>query len=66
MAESRFAEPTFIGRAWHADGRPYTAQDYRDAGLTPPTKSQIALWEEADAERARRPPPILTISGSKR
>ena len=48
---NRFYEPT-VGRMWHPDGRPFTAQDYRDAGATPPTKEQLAFWAEQDAERA--------------
>ena len=48
----RFTDP-IVGRAWHADGTPYSDEDYRRAGLYVPTAEQLAAWEKADAERAR-------------
>lgn len=50
---SRFTEPT-IGRAWHADGAPYSEEDYKSAGLAVPTPEQLALWVEADRVPAHR------------
>lgn len=29
---------------WHPDGTPYTAADYRRAGLPVPTSEQLAHW----------------------
>ena len=49
---SRFTDP-IIGLAWHADGTPYSDEDYRRAGVYVPTAEQRAAWENADAERAR-------------
>ena len=47
---SRFTDP-IVGRAWHADGTPFSDEDYRKAGLYVPTAEQLATWEGADAER---------------
>ena len=49
----RFAEP-FISQMWHADGTPYSAEDYRRAGVDPPTPEQLEAWAREDAEDARR------------
>ena len=49
---SRFTDP-IIGLAWHADGTPFSDEDYRRAGLYVPTAEQLAAWEKVDAERAR-------------
>ena len=50
--DSRFNDP-IVGRAWHADGTPFSDDDYRRAGLYVPTAEQLAAWEKADAEPAR-------------
>ena len=49
---SRFNDP-IVGRAWHADGTPFSDEDYRRAGLYVPSAEQLAAWEKEDAERAR-------------
>lgn len=40
----------FISRVWHADGTPYTDDEYEDAGMKPPTPEQHTWfnlsWEE--------------------
>ncbi len=48
---NKYSDP-IIGRAWHADGTPFTPKDYREAGLYVPTPSQLALWAKADSQRA--------------
>ena len=59
----RFAEP-FGSQAWHADGTPYSDEDYRRAGLAVPTPKQLAAWAKLDAEREQakregRPLPLF-------
>ena len=49
---SRFTDP-IVGRAWLADGTPFSEEDYRRAGLYVPSAEQLAAWEKEDAERAR-------------
>lgn len=49
---SRFTDP-IIGQAWHADGTPFSDEDYRKAGMHVPTPEQARAWAEADRERER-------------
>ena len=50
---NRFLEP-FGSRAWHADGSPFSAADYRAAGLDVPTPEQQARWAELDEQLRRQ------------
>ena len=43
----RFAEP-FGSLLWHADGTPFTAQEYRDAGFKPPTQRMLRAFAEQE------------------
>ena len=52
MAKKPNKHSNTFSQGWHPDGRPFTAQDYRDAGLPVPTLRQLALWAKADAQRA--------------
>ena len=46
----RFAEP-FASFVWHPDGTAFSAQDYRDAGMTPPTQRQLrALLDDVNVD----------------
>ena len=51
----RFVD-SYFGPAWHADGTPYSDEDYRRAGMDVPTPEQKAAWAKLDAEQeqARR------------
>ena len=51
---SRWDEPFPFGRAWHADGTPFSVEDYRKAGLHVPTDDQFALLAEQDRLRQIR------------
>ena len=45
----RFAQP-FGSRAWHADGTPFTRDDYVRVGMIPPTEEELEIYEERDKE----------------
>ena len=47
----RFAEP-FGSLLWHADGTPFTPQEYRDAGFKPPTQRMLRAYLNDQEEGA--------------
>lgn len=44
----RFFTP-FISRLWHMDGSPFTNEEYRARGLTPPSQEQQKKWASEDS-----------------
>ena len=49
----RFGAP-FVSRMWHADGTPFTDDEYRAAGMKPPTAQQQRTFAERDKVRTPR------------
>ena len=48
---TRFSEP-FGSLLWHADGTPFTPEEYIEAGFDPPTQEQIDGWAQQEAQLA--------------
>ena len=42
---NKFREPAFVGPAWHADGTPYSAEDYERAGYDVPEPEVLKRWQ---------------------